>query len=244
MTGPRHISVVIAALDEEANVEELYARLRGAIASSPNTRAHFIWVVEGTDNTARILRSLPNEDELLSSSIIEPPIRRGLGAAFRIGFAAVPLHSDLVVTLDADLNHHPEELKRLVDALDASQADIAIGSRMVVGASGGQAAWRRWLSNAANRVLLHLSGSTVRDMSSGYRVYRAEALRELQFANDGFAFLPEIAMTAADAGMKIVEVPITFSPRQRGKSKLNVKEATRSYLDLLDRRFRRKDRQG
>ena len=230
----KQISAVIAALDEAGNVEELHARLQRALGSFPGAASELIWVVEGSDDTASILRDLASRGAPAASTIIEPPVRRGLGAAFRAGFDAVSPGADIVVTMDADLNHQPEELPRLVDALAAENADIVVGSRLVRGASGGQARWRRWLSAAANRLMLKLAGVDVRDMSSGYRIYRAASLRAIRFENDGFAFLPEILMKAAAAGMRVVEVPITFTPRTRGKSKLHLGEASRSYLRLLN----------
>lgn len=98
-------------------------------------------MVEGTDGTAEILRRLAQRDGAPASTILEPPERHGLGAAFRLGFDAVPDSAGIVVTMDAD--HQPEELKRLLDAFETENADIVIGSRQVPGVEiRSMAAWR------------------------------------------------------------------------------------------------------
>jgi dolichol-phosphate mannosyltransferase len=232
----RHIVVVIAALDEADNIEQIYERLRRAVLALPDARSEFIWVIEGSDGTAGILRRLSQREGAPASTIIEPPERRGLGAAFRLGFAAVPDSAGIVVTMDADLNHQPEEIKRLLDAFETERADIVIGSRQVPGAEvRGMAAWRRWASDTVNWLLRRLSRAPVQDLSSGYRLYRASALRQLRFESDGYAFLPEIVLLALAKRMRVIEVPITFTQRKEGQSKLYLVETGGSYLRLFAR---------
>lgn len=100
----RHVVVVAAAMDEADDIEEIYERLHCAVLAPPFTRAEFIWV---GDETAAMLKGLSQRDGTSACTIIKPQIRRGLGAAFRHGFAAVPDSADVAVTMDADLNHHP-----------------------------------------------------------------------------------------------------------------------------------------
>jgi dolichol-phosphate mannosyltransferase len=230
----RHIAVVIAAMDEAANVEQVYERLSRALLALPDTRFEFIWVVEGADGTVDILRRLASTEPAPPLTIIEPAKRRGLGAAFRQGFAAVPEAADIVVTMDADLNHQPEELERLLDAFEAEGADIAIGSRKVPGGEiHSMDTWRRWAMDSVNWLLRRLFRSPVQDVSSGYRVYCASALRRIHFANDGYAFQWEIVLRALRDHMRVIEVPITFVQRREGQSKLYLVETGRSYLRLL-----------
>jgi dolichol-phosphate mannosyltransferase len=237
----RRIVVVIAALDEAENIEEIYTRLRRALLALPATRSEFVWVIEGTDGTADILRRLSQREAVPASTIIEPPRRRGLGAAFKLGFAAVPEGAGIVVTMDADLNHHPEQLKRLLDVFEAENADIVIGSRQVEGAEvRSMAVWRSLASGTVNWFLRRLSRAPVQDLSSGYRLYRASALRRLRFESDGFAFQPEIVLQALANDMRIVEVPITFTQRRSGRSKLYVGETAGSYLRLFAGRLARR----
>jgi dolichol-phosphate mannosyltransferase len=187
------------------------------------------------------LRRLSQREVAPASTIIEPPRRRGLGAAFKLGFAAVPESAGIVVTMDADLNHHPEQLKRLLDVFEAENADIVIGSRQVEGAEvRSMAVWRSLASGTVNWFLRRLSRAPVRDLSSGYRLYRASALRRLRFESDGFAFQPEIVLQALANDMRIVEVPILFTQRRSGRSKLYVGETAGSYLRLLAGRLARR----
>jgi dolichol-phosphate mannosyltransferase len=137
----RHIAVVIAAMDEAANIEPLYERLHRALRAIPQTSGEFIWVIEGTDGTADRLRRLGDAKDALPFTIIEPAKRRGLGAAFKLGFAAVPKAAGIVVTMDADLNHQPEDLRALLDAFE--QADATSPSDRGRCREAQYAVWRR-----------------------------------------------------------------------------------------------------
>jgi dolichol-phosphate mannosyltransferase len=229
---PLNIAVVVAAYDEAGNIEELTDRLLGTLRGMPDTASELIYVVEGSDGTAGIVRRLSARSSEIK--LIEPTVARGLGAAFRLGFAAVDPKADVVVTMDADLNHQPEEIPALVAALEKSGADIVIGSRRVPGGRENEGAqWRAWLSRFGNWGLHRCFPSKVRDLTSGFRVYRASVLARIAFTNDGFAFLPEIALIAARADCRLVEVPIRFTPRRSGHSKLRLGATSASYVTFL-----------
>jgi hypothetical protein len=93
----RHVSVVTAALDEVFNIEEVYERLRRALLALSDTHSEFIWVVEGTDGTAEILKRHARAEDALPFTIVQPRERLGLGAAFRQGSEAVPDDDDIGV---------------------------------------------------------------------------------------------------------------------------------------------------
>jgi dolichol-phosphate mannosyltransferase len=225
----RHAAVVIAALDEAANIERFYERLCRALQALPHTRFEFIWLVEGTDGTADRLRRLGKVKAAPPFPIVEPAERRGLGP--RSGWASMwSDDADIVVTMDADLNHQAEDLGRLLDAFETEKADIAIGSRQVPGADiRGMALW------SVNRLLRQFFRLPIRDVSSGYRIYCASALRRIRFESEGYAFLPEIVVLAFKHRMRVTEVPITFTQRRQGQSKLYLVETGRSYLHLFAR---------
>ncbi len=198
-----------------------------------------IFVVEGRDRTRTILEHLAAE---LGGDIRvlyrESP--GGLGNAFRRGFAAIAADTDLVVTLDADLNHQPEEIPRLVAALQSRGVDVLIGSRLVHGSVVERTPlWKRFLSRVMNALMRVLYGLRVHDKTSGFRVYRAEVLRAVEFRNQAFAFLPELLVRAHQAGYRLAEEPIRFVFRRRGRSKLAFWPTSFSYLSLLRTRFRR-----
>jgi dolichol-phosphate mannosyltransferase len=151
--------------------------------------------------------------------------KQGLGPAYAAGFvAALDSGAEIVCEMDADLSHDPARLPALVEAVRGG-ADLALGSRFVPG--GEIVDWparRRFLSRWGNRYARIMLGTSIHDMTGGFRAFRAEALRRLdpETCNAaGYTFQVEMAWRAHRAGMEIVEVPITFRERQRGDSKLN-----------------------
>lgn len=231
------VSIVIAAYDEAENAEKLTRRLDSSLRSLRDCKSEILFVVEGRDGTREILEGLARGIPNLRVLYGEKP--GGLGKAFRRGFAAVSPESEYVVTLDADLNHQPEEIPRLLEAARDRNADILVGSRFVEGGrTDGTPAWKLFLSGTLNVILRIVFGLRVRDKTSGFRVYRGGALRRLEFDNDNFAFLPEILIRANALGMSIVEAPIHFIFRTEGRSKMHIVTTAWSYLSLLSLRFR------
>lgn len=237
------IVAVIAAWNERENIEALTRRLLDALRAMSDTAFEIIYVIEGDDGTREIVERLQSESSPIH--LLYEPAPQGLGAAFRRGFAAVSDDTDLVVTMDADLNHQPEEIPRLVKALQKLGADIVVGSRVVSGSRvTGTPAWKRMLSGTLNFVMQTLFGGALRDKTSGFRVYRAAVLRDIRHEQNDFSFLPEIAIRAHKAGYRIVEEPIHFIYRREGESKMRLWATSLSYLSLLGTWFgdRKRDR--
>jgi dolichol-phosphate mannosyltransferase len=141
--------------------------------------------------------------------------------------------------MDADLNHQPEELPRLVSALFLRKADIVVGSRKVSGSViDGAPFWKTTISNLVNQMMRGVLGMPVADQTSGYRVYRYAAFRKISFGNSGFAFLPEILIRAHAINLKIVEEPIQFIFRTAGESKMKLIPTAKSYLAMLGSRIK------
>ncbi len=229
------ISVVIAAYNEAENIGPLTERLVDTLDAMPGVRWELIYVIEGEDETISIARRLAAERREIRILYQAQP--SGLGNAFRKGFDAVSADADLVITMDADLNHQPEEIPRLVAKLEERHADIVIGSRKVAGSlTEGAPLWKRLLSDAVNRGMRWLMRMPVADQTSGYRVYRAAALSSISWDSTGFAFLPEILMRAHGLGYRMVEEPIQFVFRTAGESKMRIFATASSYLSLLRRR--------
>jgi dolichol-phosphate mannosyltransferase len=149
---------------------------------------------------------------------------RGLGRSYVDGMVrALETDAALICQMDADLSHDPADVPRLM--AQAPAADLVIGSRYV---SGGRVEnWPRrrvLLSAFANRYVRAITGLAARDCTSGFRCWRREALQRIALrdvASNGYAFLVEMAWLAARAGCRIVEVPITFTERRAGASKLS-----------------------
>lgn len=211
--------VVLPTYQEAENIAEVLRRLRAAAPSAD------VLVVDDSspDGTASMAKAVGHE--LGSVDVLVRASKSGLGSAYRAGFAeGLARGYDVVVEMDSDLSHDPARLPALLEAVETG-ADLAIGSRYVPG--GVIPDWplhRRLLSRWGNRyadVLLRLA---VRDATSGFRAYRADALRRIELAQvsaDGYGFQIEMAYRVAGNGGTIVEIPIEFVDRQRGTSKMS-----------------------
>jgi len=175
---------------------------------------------DGTGAVADALaRQYPERIEVLHRKT-----HRGLGRSYIDGIASVldrPV--DVICQMDADLSHDPRHLPDLIAA--SVHADVVIGSRYVPG--GAVVNWprrRRLLSRFANLYVRAVTHVKVRDCTSGYRCWRCEALASLpldQFVSDGYSFLVEMLFIASRQGRRIVEVPITYTERREGQSKMS-----------------------
>ena len=226
------ITVVIAAYNEAENIGPLTQRLIGTLDSVTGSSWNLIYVIEGTDRTVDIARAFAVMRPEIEIQYNERP--SGLGRAFRRGFDAIPSDVDFVVTMDADQNHQPEEIPRLLAVAQESGADIVVGSRRVNASEvEGMPLWKSAISGLVNRVMRIMMCMRINDMTSGFRVYRAGVLRQIRFENVGFAFLPEILIAAAAQRCKIVEEPIRFLFRKTGESKMRIPATGLSYVKLF-----------
>lgn len=225
------IAVVIAAYDEKENIGVLTSRLIQTL-DGMHAAWTLIYVIEGVDGTLGLAQKFASERPEIC--ILYNAAPSGLGRAFRMGFEAIPGDVDMVVTMDADLNHQPEEIPALIEAAEASGADLVIGSRRVVDSSvSGVPVWKTFTSAVVGGIMNIVFGVKVNDMTSGFRVYRATLLRCIHFSNNDFAFLPEIVVLAAGMGAAIIERPIRFTYREAGTSKMALWKTCLSYLKLF-----------
>jgi dolichol-phosphate mannosyltransferase len=160
--------------------------------------------------------------------------KQGLGSAYRQGFSvALDEGYDVVVSMDVDFSHDPRVLPELLGLIDAG-ADAVIGSRYVPG--GATVDWplhRRLLSRWGNRYTSFVLGLQVRDCTSGYRAYRAEALRAIDPVStsaEGYAFLTELVRRLVRQGARVMETPIVFTDRRLGESKMSGRIVVESML--------------
>lgn len=167
-------------------------------------------------------------DELAAThrrvEVLHRPAKGGLGPAYQAGFAwGLARGFDALCEMDADGSHDPDDLPRLVKAL--AGADLVIGSRYVPG--GAVADWpvhRRALSLGANRYVQLCTALPVRDATAGFRAYRREVLEAVDLAtlkSDGYSFQLELALRTWRRGFRTVELPITFTERRAGASKIS-----------------------
>ena len=213
------VLVCIPTYNEAENIGDVIARVRAAVPP-----AHILVVDDSSpDGTAELVAAMAAADPHVH--LLSRPGKAGLGAAYRAGFAwGAEEGFEVMVEMDADLSHDPAALPTLLAAVDDG-ADLAIGSRYVPGGSIPDWAWhRKALSRWGNRyagAMLHLG---VADATAGYRAYRTTMLDRLDLPSiraDGYGFQIEMTYRTAEAGGQIVEVPIAFTDRTRGTSKMS-----------------------
>jgi dolichol-phosphate mannosyltransferase len=161
----------------------------------------------------------------------------GLGTAIRHGLEYAIEHGyRYVVNLDADFSHDPAKIAALLEAADRQQADLVIGSRYVPGGGLAHCSWRRHLvSRTANGLARCLVGWKIRDCSSAYRCYRVAFLEQLELSQlrcAGYGFLEEILWAVLRQGGKVIETPIIYTERERGDSKISIREAVGTFQVL------------
>ncbi len=212
------ILVVIPTYNERDNIEPILNRVR---ASVPD--AHALIVDDGSpDGTGKIADELAAADARIH--VLHRTKKTGLGGAYIAGFAWGLEHDyDVLVEMDADGSHAPEQLPRLLDAL--AGADLVLGSRWVPG--GTVVNWpksRELLSRSANLYTRVVLGINLRDSTGGYRAYRRAVLEAIDYravVSEGYCFQVDLAWRTARKGFRVVEVPITFADRERGESKMS-----------------------
>jgi apolipoprotein N-acyltransferase len=214
----RRTLVILPTYDERETIEWVLERL----IALPE-RVDVLVVDDGSpDGTAELVRAMATREPRIR--LRQRPAKAGLASAYLDGFrTALAEGYDLVVEMDADLSHQPEELPALLRS--ANEHDLTIGSRYVAGGSvSNWSASRVALSKAGNRYARFMLGLPVRDATSGYRVYRAELLRALTRApirSDGYGFQIELVDRAWHLGYDVGETPITFREREHGHSKIS-----------------------
>jgi glycosyltransferase involved in cell wall biosynthesis len=219
-SGSAHgrVVVIIPTYQERDNLAPIVARVRSAVPEAD------ILVADDNspDGTGKIADELAAADDHIQ--VLHRPAKAGLGAAYVAGFAvALAAGYDVIVEMDADGSHQPEQLPRLLDAL--TTADVVLGSRWV---EGGQVSnWprsREILSRGGNAYARIALGIPLRDATGGYRAYRAKVLRSFDLTtvrSQGYCFQVDLALRSWERGYRIVEVPITFVERELGASKMN-----------------------
>jgi glycosyltransferase involved in cell wall biosynthesis len=215
----RRILVILPTYEERDTIEWVLAGL----LALPECVDVLVVDDSSPDGTGELVRAVAADDPRVR--LLQRPRKAGLGSAYLEGFrTGLADGYDLLVEMDSDLSHAPEELPALLAAA-ASGPDLVVGSRYVPG--GSVTDWSRsrvGLSKAGNAYARLMLGLPIRDATSGFRVYRRRVLEELvtrQLHSDGYGFQIELAMRAWDAGYDVAEVPITFREREHGHSKIS-----------------------
>jgi dolichol-phosphate mannosyltransferase len=217
-TSGSGVLVVIPTYDERENLEPIVARVRTSVPD-----AHVLVADDNSpDGTGDVADALAAADDHVH--VLHRKGKEGLGAAYLAGFAwALERGHRVVVEMDADGSHQPEQLPDLLRRL--RDADVVLGSRWVPG--GRVVNWplhRKLISRGGTTYARLALGVGIRDVTGGYRAFRASALRTLDLhdvASQGYCFQIDLAWRAVQRGLRVAEVPITFVERERGQSKMS-----------------------
>ena len=208
--------VCLPTYNERENLERMVLALAGKGVS--------VLVIDDNspDGTGELADRLAAEHDYVE--VLHRPRKEGLGPAYLAGFRrALAEGAELVLEMDADFSHDPQDVPRLVAAAD--DADLVLGSRYVDGGAVGN--WgrvRRFVSSGGSWYARVLLGLRVRDMTCGFRCYRRIVLETLDLdaiASQGYVFQIESTYRTLRAGFRVVEIPITFVDREHGGSKMS-----------------------
>ena len=227
------LSVVIAAYNEEKNIGELTSRLI-TVLDLNKIPFQILYVVEGEDKTIDVLKEYCKKEKRIR--FFYNPKPSGLGRAFKKGLLNIPKEATHVLTMDADLNHQPEELPLFFDAMNKTKADMVIGSRYIPGGSINSFPYhKRIISKFTNFFVALVTGIRTKDKTTNYRLYTRRAIdciaQKMFFP--GFECVVEMLLIAVKYNFKIIEVPIQFKWRIHGKSKLKIFKTGMGYLKLF-----------
>ncbi len=210
--------VIIPTYNEAENIKPIVARVRESVPE-----AHVLVADDNSpDGTGKLADELAAADDQVH--VLHRKGKEGLGAAYLAGFRwGIDNGYGVLVEMDADGSHQPEELPRLLTALKG--ADLVLGSRWVPG--GRIVNWpksREFISRGGSLYSRMLLGVPIRDVTGGFRAFRAETLEGLgldEVASQGYCFQVDLARRAVESGFHVVEVPITFVEREIGESKMS-----------------------
>ena len=231
MDGP--VWVILPTYDEAENLDAVVGGIRAALAEAT------ILVVDDNspDGTGKLA-------EALGCEVLHRPVKEGLGRAYTAGFAyALEAGAEYVIEMDADLSHDPADLPRLLEPA-RNGADLVLGSRYAAG--GGIENWgleRRVISRVGCGYARRLLGVDVRDLTGGFKCFRASALRAIDATSataQGYAFQVELTWRVLSLGLTVVEVPIRFRERRLGESKMSAHIALEAAWRVPALRFGRR----
>ena len=236
--------VIIPTYNEKENIEAIIRKVFSL------KKSFDVLVVEDNspDGTANIIKALMKEfpDQLF---IQERKGKLGLGTAYIHGFKwALTKGYDYIFEMDADFSHNPEDLERLYDATAVQGNDVAIGSRYITGVNVVN--WpmgRVLMSYYASAYVRLITGMSIRDTTAGFMCYKADVLRNIgldKIKFIGYAFQIEMKFTSFKMGYKVTEVPIIFTDRTLGESKMSGSIFKEAIFGVMKLRFKKIPKRG
>ncbi len=244
MLGP--VWVVVPTYNEAANLQPFVEALLDALSDVDAVDRRVLVVDDASpDGTGLIADRLADAHD--GVEVLHRPSKDGLGRAYLRGFqAALVAGADRVIEIDADFSHDPADVPRLLDT--SREVDVAIGSRYVRGGSvAGWGAVRRLLSRGGCAYARRALGMDVRDLTGGLKCFRREVLEAIDLPSvrsRGYAFQVELTYRALRRGFEVREIPVTFSERRAGQSKMSARIALEAALLVPVLRLRERSGDG
>jgi len=214
--------VCVPTYNERENVEALVTAVREALDDA-GINGHVLVIDDGSpDGTGEIADAMAARDDRVH--VLHRTAKEGIGPAYRAGFRhAMAQGADLILEMDCDFSHNPRDVPRLITA--AQRADVVLGSRYARG--GGVAEWgivRRAISRGGCLYAQAWIGTSVKDLTGGFKCFRREVLEAIPLddvSGAGYVFQVEMTYRALLQGFTVLEVPITFTDRTEGQSKMS-----------------------
>ena len=223
-----HLAIVIPTYGESGNIDELLERIFQTFLKD-----YVVILVDDRSKDGTVEKAKQWKKQGMPLKILVRKGPRGRGLAGTLGFqTALALGASVIVEMDADLSHAPEDIPRLLSALE--QAHVAVGSRFIPGGKiQGRSWWRNGISHLARLWISLWTGLPLQDPTSGFRAYRREVLEQL-FATSpplslGPEILEEVAYKLYCLGFSFAEVPIHFVERKSGQSHFSFRTAWRVF---------------
>lgn len=229
------ITVIIPTYNECENIGELIRALQEVFRQLSHDMHILVVDDNSPDGTAAIVQKLMTE--FPNIDLITGP-KNGLGAAYIRGmrYAMESMNADIVFEMDADFSHHPEDIGRFIKAIEAG-ADFVIGSRFVAG-GGIPDNWgihRRMISRWGNIFARYIGGLyKIKDCTSGFRAIRTDVLQKIQLEKlkvKGYAFQVALLAHAVAKDAAVEEIPIEFTDREKGETKLGLYDILESMFN-------------
>ncbi len=231
---PRHALVIIPTYNERSNIMLVVPAVLKAIPG-----AHVLVVDDSSpDGTAQCVKELAQSFE--GVYLLERPAKQGLGRAYISGFRwALERDYQCVFEMDADFSHDPSYLPGFLAAIDEN--DLVIGSRYIRGVNVVNWPMSRLLISYAGNIYARVvAGIPVRDCTGGFKCFRREVLQSInldRISSSGYSFQIEVNYLTWKKGFRIKEIPIVFTDRQRGESKMSTKIVREALVLLWELRF-------
>ena len=238
------VSVIIPTYNEKENISKIISEIQNVASTCKPWDIHILVVDDNSpDGTANDVEQL--KKQYSNVHLLKRQAKEGLGAAYIAGFkhAMATLHPDVIFQMDADLSHNPGDIPRFLQQIE-NGADFVIGCRYIPdGKIVGWPVHRKLISFGGNTFARFVAGMRkVHDCTSGYRAIRTEVLQNIpldQINTWGYAFLLELLWQANHANARIVELPIIFTERRHGETKMGLKDMVQYFLTCFRLRFQK-----